>query len=447
MKKVERSLFWGLVGGVIGGPIGAGIGAAIAASTTEDDPNPPSIPIEKKAYTPPSYPVRQEDLVCSKCGIGKSYTIRLVPDNLKRYEFVKCDICGANIYCYSIRGEMVLRAVQHSCFQGGIRGFILPGKGAFYSQNGRSFFYELTFFLDDQDRTPILSNSPDFSDENGEFLSITQPFEISSDNSFVEFSFFVPYGCLNLNQTTKIVARVSATAEETSQVSFYSEVPFEYFVYCQDPREGEPFANCPSPDQSDQNGGLDRSIVDFLCIIFSFVLSAEAFPKPEIVREFKSLLKTSGATEQELDFARNQLKNHLEKPIDSNGIKFISQAINLQSRISFFGVTSNAVFKSGSIGEKTVSALFELGRSMEIPQEIVNKVLGSFVSFEDEYYSRLGLIKGVTLEELKQAYRKKCLEFHPDKYQALPNSFQNFAKVEFQKVQEAYDYLSKRLNG
>lgn len=53
-----------------------------------------------------------------------------------------------------------------------------------------------------------------------------------------------------------------------------------------------------------------------------------------------------------------------------------------------------------------------------------------------DYYKILGVSKTATDDELKKAYRKLALKFHPDKNQA-PG-----AEEKFKQIGEAYDVLS-----
>jgi len=53
-----------------------------------------------------------------------------------------------------------------------------------------------------------------------------------------------------------------------------------------------------------------------------------------------------------------------------------------------------------------------------------------------DYYSILGVSKGATDDELKKAYRKMALKFHPDKNQSAG------AEEKFKQIGEAYDVLS-----
>ncbi|KAJ0037845.1 hypothetical protein Pint_22249 [Pistacia integerrima] len=57
------------------------------------------------------------------------------------------------------------------------------------------------------------------------------------------------------------------------------------------------------------------------------------------------------------------------------------------------------------------------------------------------YYSVLGVTVDSSLEEIKQAYRKLAMKWHPDKWTKSP-SLLGKAKSKFQQIQEAYTVLS-----
>ncbi|CAJ1939559.1 unnamed protein product [Sphenostylis stenocarpa] len=59
------------------------------------------------------------------------------------------------------------------------------------------------------------------------------------------------------------------------------------------------------------------------------------------------------------------------------------------------------------------------------------------------YYNVLGVSSDCDLEEIKRAYRKLAMQWHPDRWTKTP-SLLGEAKRKFQQIQEAYSVLSDR---
>ena len=59
-------------------------------------------------------------------------------------------------------------------------------------------------------------------------------------------------------------------------------------------------------------------------------------------------------------------------------------------------------------------------------------------------YKILEIDKNATDDEVKKAYRRMAVKYHPDKVSHLGEEFQNGAKEKFQKVQEAFSNIKKQ---
>ncbi|MCF0262339.1 MAG: DnaJ domain-containing protein, partial [Sphaerochaetaceae bacterium] len=60
-------------------------------------------------------------------------------------------------------------------------------------------------------------------------------------------------------------------------------------------------------------------------------------------------------------------------------------------------------------------------------------------------YAVLGLTESATNEEIKKAYRKLILEYHPDTVasKGMAEEFKEYATKRFREIQEAYEAISK----
>ena len=66
-----------------------------------------------------------------------------------------------------------------------------------------------------------------------------------------------------------------------------------------------------------------------------------------------------------------------------------------------------------------------------------------FIGDSDADYKILEIDANATNDEIKKAYRKMALKYHPDKVSHLGEDFQQMAKEKFQSVQRAYENIKK----
>lgn len=65
---------------------------------------------------------------------------------------------------------------------------------------------------------------------------------------------------------------------------------------------------------------------------------------------------------------------------------------------------------------------------------------------EEQYYAVLGLEPGANATEIKKAYRKLSMQYHPDKVRHLGAEFQGVAEEKMKEINAAYEYFKKKLS-
>ena len=85
--------------------------------------------------------------------------------------------------------------------------------------------------------------------------------------------------------------------------------------------------------------------------------------------------------------------------------------------------------------QRTIEAKYQYGNRQSAAQR---------GDLADQYYAVLGLEKGASEEEIKKAYRKLSMKYHPDKVGHLGEEFRNVAEEKMKEINEAYDYFKRR---
>ena len=63
---------------------------------------------------------------------------------------------------------------------------------------------------------------------------------------------------------------------------------------------------------------------------------------------------------------------------------------------------------------------------------------------EEHYAKVLGLQDDITPDNVKSAYRKLAIQYHPDKVSHLGSKIKEVAEIEMKKINEAYEYFQKK---
>lgn len=58
-----------------------------------------------------------------------------------------------------------------------------------------------------------------------------------------------------------------------------------------------------------------------------------------------------------------------------------------------------------------------------------------------DHYKTLGLSRDATKEEIKEAFRRSALQFHPDRHAQASNEVRDGASIRFKQASEAYEVL------
>ncbi len=120
----------------------------------------------------------------------------------------------------------------------------------------------------------------------------------------------------------------------------------------------------------------------------------------------------------------------------------MDHAMRLQLVHYVFGI-ANA---DGHLASSEVKVIEEIARYLGISDKDYQSIRAMFGQDADNAYKILEIEKSATESEIKKAYRKMALKYHPDKLDGLGPEIKKEGKNKFIKVQEAYEAIKKERN-
>lgn len=122
-----------------------------------------------------------------------------------------------------------------------------------------------------------------------------------------------------------------------------------------------------------------------------------------------------------------QIKQHLDHPSRLQLVHFL------------FGIAR----ADGEIANVEIDLIETMARYLGISQVDFTSIKAMFVKDTSSAYLILEVDKTASDEDVKKAYRKMAVKYHPDKVGHLGEEFQKAAQEKFQGVQQAYEQIKK----
>jgi DnaJ like chaperone protein len=139
------------------------------------------------------------------------------------------------------------------------------------------------------------------------------------------------------------------------------------------------------------------------------------------------------------------LKELLQKEIPLRDVclqirQYMPEAQRIQLLHYLFGISA----ADGDVHPREVLIIENISDFLGIDRADYESVKNMFYRNVDSDYKILEVDPNASDEDVKKAYRRMAVKFHPDKVADLGEDAQKAAKERFQKVQEAWEAIKKR---
>jgi DnaJ like chaperone protein len=138
------------------------------------------------------------------------------------------------------------------------------------------------------------------------------------------------------------------------------------------------------------------------------------------------------------------LRDILQQTIPVNEVcRQIQQNMNYSARLQLLHFLYGIAQADGQVDIAEQQMIAQISRQMGISDSDYQSIQAMFVPDTDADYKILEIAPSASNDELKKAYRRMAMKYHPDKVSHLGEDFQNAAKEKFQRVNQAYENIKK----
>jgi DnaJ like chaperone protein len=160
----------------------------------------------------------------------------------------------------------------------------------------------------------------------------------------------------------------------------------------------------------------------------------------EYIRQFFTRNFGAEHTQQRMLLLREILKQDI--PL-SQVCAQIRQNVDHSSRLELLHLLFGVANSDGEISDSELVVLEQIAHLTGISQKDLTSIRAMFVQERGAAYKILEIEKTASIDDIKKAYRKMAMKYHPDKVHHLGQDYMKDAQEKFRKINKAYEQLKK----
>ncbi|MBP5517443.1 MAG: TerB family tellurite resistance protein [Bacteroidales bacterium] len=185
-----------------------------------------------------------------------------------------------------------------------------------------------------------------------------------------------------------------------------------------------------------------NSFLISLLVLSTAVMKADGKVLKSELNYIKAFIRSNfgdDAVNESLQIIKKLLQQNIDIPQACAQIR-----VNMISsqRLQLFHYLLGIAQADGQVSPEESSLLFTIGQNLGLNEKDIRSIMGMFEPEKDPY-KILEIDKTATDEEVRKAYRRMAVKFHPDKVESLGADVKKAAEEKFKSVQAAYEQIKK----
>jgi DnaJ like chaperone protein len=183
-----------------------------------------------------------------------------------------------------------------------------------------------------------------------------------------------------------------------------------------------------------------------LLVLMACIMKADGHVDKAELAVVKKFLVANFGEEGALE-ALQILKNLLNQNIDETEVAMqIGVNLNYSSKLELLHLLFNIAYADGEVVASELATIQRIANIFRIDRLDLESIKAPYMKQVDRdwAYKSLEIEPTATDEEIKKAYRRMAMKYHPDKVNDLGEDVKKSATEKFRSVNEAYESLKKQ---